>query len=117
MEKSTRARSQTVKDTRASYQTGTRLTPVRRASTAGKAREPHIDISVPSPVFQAMQQLAEKLNVSLNELYTAALTTYVADHGGGGVTEALDRLYATESSELDAVLVNIQAALFAGEAW
>jgi hypothetical protein len=45
------------------------------------------------------------------------LTTYVADHGGGGVTEALDRLYATESSELEAVLVSVQAALFAGEAW
>lgn len=76
-----------------------------------------IDISIPSPVFQAMQQLAGKLNVSLSELYTAALTTYVADHGGGGVTEALDHLYATESSELEAVLVSVQAALFAGEVW
>jgi hypothetical protein len=106
-----------VRDTQVSYQTGTRPTPARRASTADKGRESHIDISIPQPVVQAMHQLAGKLNVSLSELYTAALTTYVADRGGGGVTEALDRLYATESSELDAVLVSVQAALFAGEAW
>ena len=117
MEKSTRAHSKTVRDTPVGYQTGTRPTPVRRASTAGLAREPHIDISIPGPVFQAMQQLAGNLNVSLSELYTAALTAYVADHGGGGVTESLDRLYATESSELDAVLVSVQAAVLASEAW
>ena len=117
MEKSTRAHSKTVRDTQVGYQTGTRPTPVRRASTAGQAHEPHIDISIPGPVFQAMQQLARKLNVSLSELYMAALTTYMADHGGDGVTEALDRLYATESSELEAVLVSVQAAVFAGEAW
>ncbi|CAG0964549.1 hypothetical protein GPROT1_01077 [Gammaproteobacteria bacterium] len=62
-----------------------------------------------------MQNLAAELGVPLSELYTTALTTYLAGHGG--VTETLNRLYATEPSELDPVLVSVQAALLTGEPW
>jgi hypothetical protein len=41
--------------------------------------------------------------------------TYLARHGG--ITEALDQLYATESCELDAVLASIQTALLISEQW
>jgi hypothetical protein len=114
MKKTTRT-IKTVKDTRTGYQAGLQPAPVRRTAIAHKAHGTPVDISIPEPVFQAMQQLAVELDVPLSELYTTALTTYLAGHGG--VTGALDRLYATESSELDAVLVSVQAALLKGERW
>ncbi len=66
------------------------------------------DISIPNPVYQAAKQLAETLGISLNELYTVALTTYVTSHQNGGVTEALNRVYDKESSAIDPTLVRVQ---------
>ncbi len=116
MKKITRA-SQTVKDTQTHYQAGSQAVSARRTPIARKAHGTPVDISIPGPVFQAMQHLAVELDVPLSELYTTALTTYLAGRGGGGVTEALHRLYATESSELDAVLVSVQSALLKSEKW
>ena len=107
--------AKTAKDARTSYQAGSRAVSGRRISTTPKSQNTPVDISIPAPVFQAMQHLAVELNMPLGDLYTTALTTYLAGHGG--VTEALDRLYATESSELDTVLVSLQTALLTSEPW
>jgi hypothetical protein len=75
------------------------------------------DISIPNPVYEAAEQLAQRLGMSLSELYTAALTAYVTAHQKGDVTEALNRVYETESSTIEPGLVNIQLASVGGETW
>ena len=73
------------------------------------------DISVPNPIFKSAQRLAEKLGISLSELYTAALSEYVATHEN--VTEALNQVYEVESSEMEPELVQIQMISVDGENW
>jgi hypothetical protein len=75
------------------------------------------DISIPSPIHEASEQLAQTLGMSLSELYTAALTAYVIAHQRGKVTEALNRVYDTEPSTMEPGLVNIQLASVGGETW
>ncbi len=73
------------------------------------------DISIPNPVFKSAQRLAEKLGISLSELYTAALSEYLTTHEN--VTEALNRVYEVESSEMEPELVQIQMASVDSENW
>jgi hypothetical protein len=74
------------------------------------------DIFIPSPIFEAAEQQAQKLGMSLSEFYTAALTAYVAACQRNDVTEALNRVYETELSAIDSLLVKVQVASLAGEA-
>ena len=73
------------------------------------------DISIPNPVFKSAQRLAKKLGISLSELYTAALSEYLTTHEN--VTEALNRVYEVESSEMEPELVQIQMASVDSENW
>ena len=66
------------------------------------------DISIPNPVFLAAENLAQKMGVSLSELYTAALNAYVAEHQKENITETLDQVYADEPSSLEPELVKMQ---------
>ncbi len=75
------------------------------------------DISIPNPVYKAAKQLAETLGISLNDLYTAAVTTYVTSHQNGGVTEALNRVYDKESSAIDPTLVRVQITSLGDDRW
>jgi hypothetical protein len=59
---------------------------------------------------ESAEQLAWKLDVSLSELYTIALSTYVNAHQTENVTEALNRVYEIESSTLEPGLVALQVA-------
>jgi hypothetical protein len=66
MTKTTRAKS--AKETRTAYR------------ATGRASLPIV--TVPPPVREAAEQLAQQLNISLDELYTSALTAYIAEHQG-----------------------------------
>lgn len=46
--------------------------------------------------------------MSRSELYSVAVREYIGAHGGEGVTEALDRIYAAETSPMDPVLAAMQ---------
>ena len=74
------------------------------------------NVSIPNSVAQAAERLAKRLDVSLSELYTAALNSYVTSHQED-VTDALNRVYANEPSNLDPELVKIQVAMLEGEKW
>jgi len=55
--------------------------------------------------------------MSLSGFYTAALTAYyVAACQRNDVTEALNRIYETKLSAIDALWVKVQVASLAGEA-
>jgi hypothetical protein len=66
------------------------------------------NISIPNLVYQAAEKLAKELGVSLSELYTAALTAYVAEHKQKGVADAPDIAYVTKSPALEPDLVEMQ---------
>ena len=75
------------------------------------------DISIPNPVFRAAEKLAKKMGISLSELYTVALTSYVVEHEKEDVTEALDRVYAHEPSGLEPEIIRVQVAALESEQW
>jgi len=76
-----------------------------------------IAISVPDPLFAEAEELAERLGVSRSEVYARALERFVRLHRNDRVTEALDRVYAEESSELDPVLAEMQREVLRREDW
>jgi metal-responsive CopG/Arc/MetJ family transcriptional regulator len=57
-------------------------------------------VSIPDPLFEQAEELAERLHVSRSELYAAALRALVAEHDEAAKRRALDELYAAESSDL-----------------
>lgn len=74
------------------------------------------NVSIPSSVAQAAERLAKRLGVSLSDLYTVALSSYVTTHQED-ITEVLNQVYATEPSKLDDELIKVQVALLDGETW
>ena len=68
------------------------------------------DISIPSSILESADTLAERLDMSRNELIRRAVEEYVESHRYDGVREALDAVYSKESSELDEVLAQMQFA-------
>jgi len=75
------------------------------------------EISVPNPIHEAAQRLAEELGMSLSEFYVAALAAYVATYQNGDITKRLDGVYAKENSKLEPGLVAIQIASIGEEKW
>lgn len=74
-------------------------------------------VSLPDPIFEAAEELARRTGMSRSQLYALAIEAYVRAHRDDQVTEALDRLYANESSELDPTMAAIQAASLPAEEW
>lgn len=74
-------------------------------------------ISIPDPVFEAAEDLAERLGVSRSRLYTEAIERFVADHRCVEVTERLDAIYSDESARVDPHLQVLQTALLDVEDW
>ncbi|MDM8524993.1 hypothetical protein QUF80_16605 [Desulfococcaceae bacterium HSG8] len=74
------------------------------------------DVSVSLPIFKAADHLAKKLGVSMAELYTLALTSYMAKYQEN-ITETLDRVYEHESSAIEPVLANAQTVSLGEESW
>jgi len=58
-------------------------------------------ISLPDDVFEQADSLAKRMKMSRSQLYSRALTEYVARHAPDVVTEALDRLSAELGVEPD----------------
>ena len=71
-------------------------------------------ISIPDPVFDEAENLAEELGMSRSALYSDAVRDYVKAHSPARVTEALNRVYGSAPARLDEALVAMQAASIAG---
>jgi len=76
-----------------------------------------IAISIPAPLFDAAEDVADRLGVSRSQLYAKALAEYVAKHRDDQVTEALNRVHAKYSSTLDPVLAAMQSKSLPKEEW
>lgn len=74
-------------------------------------------VSVPDPVFQAGERLAQRLGISRSQLYSKALREYVERHDEEEITRRLNEVYANESSEPDPVITKIAAQSLPKESW
>lgn len=75
------------------------------------------ELMIPDPTREAAAELAQELEMSLSELYTAALEAFLAKYKEEKITEALNRVYKTESSALDPQIISIQAKTLGEESW
>jgi len=76
-----------------------------------------VAISLPDPVFDAAERLAQELKVSRSQLYAEALAAFLAERGAASVTEQLNVVYATQSGRMDSVLAEAQARSISDETW
>jgi hypothetical protein len=76
-----------------------------------------VAVSIPDPVFEAAERLAQARSIPRSQLYAEALASFLAEHGAGAVTEQLDAVYATEPGSLDTGLDRAQMEIVDNEAW
>ena len=74
-------------------------------------------ISIPDSVFHIAESLAKRMGMSRSELFRHALENYIEAHGHDRVREALDAVYAEESSDIDEALAEMQWASLSKEDW
>jgi len=75
-------------------------------------------ILIPRSVVKTAEQLANRLGMSLNEFYTAALSAYIEDCKKDSLTtEKLNQIYKTECSSMDPELVKMQVRSLGDETW
>lgn len=75
------------------------------------------DLSIPKPIYQAAESLAQKFGISLSELYAVALNAYVTERQKDEITETLNQIYTNEPSALDAELIKMQTVALEVEEW
>ena len=61
-------------------------------------------ISIPDPLFHAVERAAKQAKDSRSHLYVKAAAAYVRSQREKGIKEALDAVYASEPSEPDPFL-------------
>jgi metal-responsive CopG/Arc/MetJ family transcriptional regulator len=75
------------------------------------------DISIPIPVFEAAENLAKEMGVSLSEFYTVAIHAYITEHQKENITEALNQVYANEESALEPQFIKMQVISLESKEW
>jgi metal-responsive CopG/Arc/MetJ family transcriptional regulator len=74
-------------------------------------------ISIPDRIFRAAERAAKHQKVSRSRFYAQAVEAYLKTQQAKGVTEALNAVYGTGSSELDPDLAAAAYHLLAEEKW
>lgn len=74
-------------------------------------------ISLPDTLFEAAEQFAHQKGLSRSELYAKALHFYLNTQRRQQITEALNEVYATESSSLDPGLAAAQTRSLSKDTW
>ena len=74
-------------------------------------------ISIPDSIFQAADNLAQRLGVSRSELYVKAVSDYVNAHKYQDVKKLLDQVYNSDVAEVDEELTSIQYRSIPKEDW
>ncbi|MFZ1735648.1 MAG: hypothetical protein WAU31_01820 [Candidatus Moraniibacteriota bacterium] len=76
-----------------------------------------VAISLPDPVFDAAELLAQELSLSRSQLYAQALAEFLRARGASAVTAKLNEIYGGESSVLEPELMVAQLQVLSHEAW
>ncbi len=73
-------------------------------------------ISIPDPVFQAAEGLAQRLGISRSQLYSKAVLEFTASHKNDNITKKLNSIYNKEK-EFDDELHSMQLKSLPREEW
>jgi len=76
-----------------------------------------IAISIPDPLFQAAEREASRRKVSRSRFYAMAVASYLKSQRARNIKKALDAVYATEDSSLEAGLDRLQSEGLGREDW
>ena len=76
-------------------------------------------ISIPDSLFQAAEELAERLGISRSQLYRRAVEEYLRARGHDIIRETLDAVYAGDSDGggLDPAIEYLQDASIEEDGW
>lgn len=74
-------------------------------------------ISVPDDVFEEAEQLVRRTKRSRSELYTLALTEYLARHAPDRITEAMDRVISEVGEEVDDFVAEASRRILSRVEW
>ena len=74
-------------------------------------------VSIPDALFEQAEIAAKELSLSRSELYARAVEAFLRARDQSDVTESLNRVYSTESSELDEVWAQMQFSSIPREEW
>jgi hypothetical protein len=74
-------------------------------------------ISIPDDIFEAAESHAQRVGVPRSRLYALALSEYLEKQRFCGVKEALDRVYGSQSSNVDPILNSMQDSSLKQEDW
>jgi metal-responsive CopG/Arc/MetJ family transcriptional regulator len=73
-------------------------------------------ISIPDPVFQAAEGLAQRLGMSRSQLYSKAILEFTKSHKNQNITEKLNSINSDET-EFDKELHEMQLRSIPKENW
>jgi metal-responsive CopG/Arc/MetJ family transcriptional regulator len=76
-----------------------------------------IAVSLPAPLLERAERLATLLDISRNQLFTQAISEYLAKHEPASITQAFNVVYETEPSELDPLLMRMQLLSLSQGEW
>ena len=76
-----------------------------------------VAISLPDPLFDAAEQLAEHLQLSRSQLYAQALSSYLRSRRAEAVTEKLNEVYTMQAVVVEGALSAAQWRVLDHEAW
>jgi metal-responsive CopG/Arc/MetJ family transcriptional regulator len=76
-----------------------------------------IAISLPDPLFNAAEELAEQLHVSRSQLYAQALSEYLGQRHEAAVTQKLNAVYGQGAEGVESAAMNAQLQVLGREAW
>ncbi len=76
-----------------------------------------VAISLPDPVFDAAELLAQELSMSRSQLYAQALAEFLAARGASAVTFKLNQVYGREASGVEPCALAAQIQVLSHEAW
>jgi len=74
-------------------------------------------ISIPDPIFQQAELVAEELSLSRSELYAKAVEAFISSRRQSDITAKLNEVYLEQRSTLDPVLLQLQTSSLSKESW
>jgi len=74
-------------------------------------------VSIPSDLFQQAEELAQRIGLTRDELYTRALRRLLKAYRDPELTRQLNEIYEHEDSSIDPVLMQMQLMSLDPEEW
>lgn len=76
-----------------------------------------IAISLPDPLFEAAEHLAEEMRIPRSQLYAEALASYLSTHGGAAITAKLNEVHGSSAVPVEPAFISAQSRTLSHEAW